>query len=59
MKARKLCKVSGITLNYHATKLLNFEVISAMILEEGEPLVNVHTELKIKRIRKAGGRELL
>ena len=27
----------------------------AMILEQGEPIVNVHTEHKIKRKRSAGG----
>jgi len=47
---------SGVSLNYHASKLVNFEVIRAIILEEGEPIVNVHTERKLKRKRKAGGR---
>jgi len=55
MKGSKLCKVRCITLNYHASKLVNFEVISAMILEEGESVFNVHTEHKIKRKRRAGG----
>ena len=54
MKGRKLCKFRGITLNYHASKLVNFEVIKAMILGQGES-VNVHTEHKIKRKRMAGG----
>ena len=45
----------GITLNYHASKLVNFEVIKAMIFEQGEPVVNLHTEHKIKRKRMAGG----
>ena len=48
-------KVRGITPNYHASKLVNFEVLRAMILEQGEPIVNVHTEHKIKRKRLAGG----
>jgi len=46
---KTLCKVRGITLNYHASKLVNFEVIRAMILGQGEPIVNVHTVFKIKR----------
>jgi len=49
-----VCKVRGITLNYHASKLVNFEVMKAMILGQGEPVVNVHTEHKIKRKRRAG-----
>ena len=42
-------------LNYHASKLVNFEVIKAMILGQGESVVNVHTEHKFKRKRRAGG----
>jgi len=38
-----VCKVRSITLNYHASQLVYFEVIRAMILEHGEPVVNVHT----------------
>ena len=53
---KTLCKVRGITLNYHASKLVNFEVIRAMILEEGETIVNLHTENKIKRKWWAGGK---
>ena len=34
---------------------MNFEVIKAIILGEGEPVVNVHTEHKVKRKRRAGG----
>ena len=52
---KTVCKVRCITLNYHASKLVNFEVIRAMMLEQGEPIVNVHTEHKIKRKRRAGG----
>jgi hypothetical protein len=51
---KTVCKIRGITLNYHASKLVNFEVIKAMILKDGESVVNVHTEHKIKRKRKAG-----
>ena len=32
---------------------MNFEEIIAMILEEGKTIVNVHTEHKIKRKRRA------
>ena len=35
--------------------MVNFDVIKAMILEHCEPIVNVHTEHKIKRKRRAGG----
>jgi len=52
---KTVCKVRGITLNYHASKLLNFEVIKAMILGQGKSVVNVHTEHKSKRKRRAGG----
>ena len=34
---------------------MNFEVIKAMISGQGESVVNMHTEHKIKRKRKAGG----
>jgi hypothetical protein len=34
---------------------VNFEVIKAMILGQGESVVNVHTENKIKRKKRAGG----
>jgi len=49
-----VCKVSGITLNYNAKQLVNFEVIRDIILGTGEPTVNVHTERKIKRKMKGG-----
>ena len=54
---KTVCKVRGITLNYSASKLVNFEVIRDMILATGdEPTtVNVHIEKKIKRKRKGGG----
>jgi len=31
---KNLCKVRGITLNYSASKIINFEVISDVILRE-------------------------
>ena len=46
-------KVRGITLNYNASRLVNFHVIRNMILPEG-PVVTVHTQHKIKRKRKSG-----
>jgi len=51
---KTVCKFRGITLNYQASKLVNFEVIKTKILGEGES-ANVHTEHKIKRKRRAGG----
>ena len=50
-----VCKVRGTTLYYHVLRLDNLDIIRAMILEQGEPVVNVHTERKIKRKRKTGG----
>jgi len=52
--------VRGITLDYNASKLVNFERIKDMILRSGdepspETVINVHTEKKIKRKRKVGG----
>jgi hypothetical protein len=35
--------------------LLNFEIIKAMILGQGESVVNMNTEHKIKRNGRAGG----
>jgi hypothetical protein len=52
---KPVCKVRDITLNYRASKLVNFEVIKAILLEQGESVLNVHTEHKIKRKRRAGG----
>ena len=34
---------------------MNFEVIKAMILGHGESVVNLHTEHKVKRKKRAGG----
>jgi len=51
-RATTVCKVRGITLNYSAKQLVNFDVIRDMVLETGaEPTVTVHTE-NIKRKRK-------
>jgi len=54
-KEKTVCKVRGITLNYNASKLVNFERIRDMILRTGDDVLNVHTERKIKRKRTAGG----
>jgi len=49
-----VCKVRGITPNYNAKKVVDFEVIKDMILGTGEPSVTVRTVRKIKRKRKTG-----
>jgi len=50
-----VCKVRRITLNYNASKMVNFDVIRDMILEgnrgDETSVVNVHIEHKIKRKR--------
>ena len=51
---KTLCKVRGITLNYNASKLVNFERFKDIIFRSGDEyqtIVNVHTEKKIKRKR--------
>jgi len=51
-----VCKVRGITLNYKASQLVNFEVTNETILVKTRTeQVTVHPEKKIKRKRKAGG----
>jgi len=53
---KMVCKFRGITLNYNASQLVNFEAIEHMILGKTETeQVTVHTENKINRKRKAGG----
>jgi len=54
MREKCVCKFRGITLNYHTSKIVNFELIRTMILEQDEPIVNVHTQHKIKRKIRAG-----
>ena len=54
-----VCKVRGITLNYSASQLVNFDVIRDMILKTGIPtpdVVTVHTDKKIKCKRGKDGR---
>ena len=54
-RAITACNVRGITVNYSAKKLVNFDVIRDMILETGvETTATVHTEKKIKRKGKGG-----
>jgi len=36
---KTVCKVRSITQNYHALKLVNFKVVKAMILGQGESVV--------------------
>jgi hypothetical protein len=53
---KTVCKVRGITLNYNASKLVNFDVIRKMVLKGGpRDVVIVHTDKIIKRKRKDGG----
>ena len=49
---KSVCKVNGITLKYHASKLVNFEVMKSMIFGQVESVINVHTEHNIKRKRR-------
>jgi len=56
---KTICKFRGMTLNYNALQLVNFEVIKDMPLGETERVqVTVHTEMTIKPQRKAGGCEV-
>jgi hypothetical protein len=51
-----VCKVRGITLNYNASQLVNFDRIKNMILRRDDSeTVTVHTEKKIKCKRDKGG----
>jgi hypothetical protein len=42
------CKVKGINLNYDSSKVVNFNTLRSMILQNSEP-VHVHKPKKIKR----------
>jgi hypothetical protein len=53
-KKKPVCKVRGITLNYSASQLVNFESIKEIILQGGCDIV-VRTEKKIKRTRTGKG----
>ena len=58
-KAKPFCKVRGITLNYSASQLVNFEKIKYMILCKDDEIVIVRTENKIKRKKVDGGVQLI
>ena len=52
-RATTVCKVRGITLNYSAKQMVNFDVIMQMVLgTSAETTVTVRTEKKINRNRK-------
>jgi len=57
--SQTVCRERGKTLNYNALKLVNYDVISDMILRanKGDELtvMNVHAEKKIKRKKMGGG----
>ena len=53
-RSKTVCKVRGITLNYTASQLVNFDVIRVMIVNrEPDRVVTVHSEHKIKRKRRS------
>jgi hypothetical protein len=55
-----ICKVRGITLNYSAFCLVNFDVMRDMILGGiDSDRVTVHTEHKIKRKRAGGWMDII
>jgi len=59
-KANTVCKVKGITLNYSASQLVNFEKIKDMILsKKDDETVIVRTENKLKHKRIDGGVHLI
>jgi hypothetical protein len=54
-ECKTVCKVRGITLNYNASQLVNFDTIKVMILKgDEEETVTVNTEKKINRKRGKG-----
>ena len=59
-ESKTVCKVRGITLNYSASQLVNFEKIKDMILsKKDDETVIVRTENKIKGKRIDGGVHLI
>jgi len=59
-ESKTVCKVRGITLNYKASQLVNFEKIKDMILsKKDDETVIVRTENKIKRKKIDGGVHLI
>jgi hypothetical protein len=54
-EGKTVCKVRGITLNYNASQLVNFDTNKEMTLKgDKQETVTVHTEKKIKRKRGKG-----
>jgi len=58
-ESKTVSKVRGITLNYSASQLVNFEKIKVMILNKDNETVIVRTENKIKRKKIDGGVHLI
>jgi hypothetical protein len=57
---KTVCKVRGITLNYNAFQLVNFDKIKEMIMNrDPNETITVHTENKIKRKKTHGGVQIL
>jgi hypothetical protein len=55
-ECKTVCKVRGITLNYHASQLVNFEKMKNMIQStDVDETVTVRTKNKIKRTKFDGG----
>jgi hypothetical protein len=50
-----VCKIRGITLNYHTIQTVNFDVIRTMILTDQPKSVVVHTSHKMKRKKRSDG----
>jgi hypothetical protein len=56
-ECKTVCKVRGMTLNYNALQLVNFDRIKGIFLEGGETeTVTAHTEKKMKRKSGKGRR---
>jgi hypothetical protein len=56
-EVKKVCKVRGITLNYKASQLVNFDTIKNLVLNgRSHSTVTVRTDKEIKRKRGDGAR---
>ena len=54
-EVKTVCKVRGITLNYNASQLVNFNAIKDLVLNRPtNSTVTVHTSKKMKRKRGEG-----
>ena len=54
-EVKKVCKVRGITLNYKASQLVNFDTIKNLVLKRpANNTVTVNTSKKVKRERDEG-----